>query len=350
MQTISIPTSQPYFAHVGSGLLSRCGELTASITNARVCAVITDTHVAPLYAESVCTSLHHAGFTVHVYTIPSGESHKTLSSCAEILSFFAQIALTRTDLVVALGGGVVGDMAGFCAAIYQRGIDFIQIPTTLLAACDASVGGKTAVDLPEGKNLAGAFHQPRLVICDTDTFRTLPQEVFVDGTAEIIKHAFISDISLVQYLLEHNIRENMETIVRRNIEIKAAVVSADEREHGQRKLLNFGHTLGHAIEKCSGFQIPHGSAVAIGMVLVIRAAQRLGYTPPDTLDKVIQLLHRFGLPCECPYRSDLLYSAAIADKKRTGNSIDIVILREIGKASIVRLTLDEFRSFVEAAQ
>ncbi|MBR2132226.1 MAG: 3-dehydroquinate synthase [Oscillospiraceae bacterium] len=350
MQTISIQTSQPYCAHVGSGLLSRCGELTAAITNARVCALVTDTHVAPLYAQTVCTSLHHAGFTVHIYTIPAGEAHKNLSYCAEILSFFAQIELTRTDLVVALGGGVVGDMAGFCAAIYQRGVDFIQIPTTLLAACDASVGGKTAVDLPEGKNLAGAFHQPRLVICDTDTFQTLPQKVFIDGTAEIVKHALIADAPLFQYLLEHNIRENMEAVVFRNISIKASVVANDEREHGQRKLLNFGHTLGHAIEKCSGFQIPHGSAVATGMTLVTRAAQRLGYTPPDTLDKVIDILRQFNLPCECPYSANTLYTAAIADKKRTGNSIDVVILREIGKADIVRLTLDEFRTFVEAAQ
>ncbi|MBR2894908.1 MAG: 3-dehydroquinate synthase [Oscillospiraceae bacterium] len=350
MHTISIQTSHPYYAHVGSDLLPHCGELITAITDARVCALITDTHVAPLYAQSVCTSLRNAGFTVHIYTIPAGEAQKTLSSCAKILSFFAQIELTRTDFVIALGGGVIGDIAGFCAAIYQRGIDFIQIPTTLLAACDASVGGKTAVDLPEGKNLAGAFHQPRLVICDTDTFQTLPQKVFSDGTAEIIKHALIADASLFHDLLEQDIQKDMERIVYRNIAIKAAVVAADEREHGQRKLLNFGHTLGHAIEKCSGFQMPHGSAVAIGMVLVTRAAQRLGYTPPDTLDKIFPLLHRFGLPCDCPYHTNALYTAAIADKKRTGNSMDLVILNQIGNAGTVRLSLDEFRAFVEAAQ
>lgn len=348
MNTVFIQTAQPYAVHIGAGLLAHSGELIAAVTASRRCALVTDSTVAPLYAKKVVHALKYAGFDVHLYTLPAGEEHKTLASLAQLLSFFAQAMLTRTDFAVALGGGVMGDMTGFACAVYQRGIDFIQMPTTLLAACDASVGGKTAVDLPEGKNLAGAFHQPRLVICDTDTFSTLPDAVFSEGMAEVIKHALIADKDLLHMLQTQDIRSSIDELVRRNIEIKASFVCGDEREHGQRKLLNFGHTLGHAVERCSSYSVPHGEAVAIGMTLICRAAEKLGHSPAGTLDTVQSLLRRFALPCACPFTAEELYHAATVDKKRTGDSIDIVILEEPGRAKTLRLTLNELREFTEA--
>lgn len=347
MYTVPISVSPPYSVHIGAGLLDRCGELTAAATTSRRCALVSDSTVAPLYAQAVITALQNAGFTVHGYVIPAGEQHKTMPVLTELLSFFAQIELTRTDFALALGGGVVGDMTGFACAIYQRGIDFIQLPTTLLAACDASVGGKTAVDLPEGKNLAGAFHQPRLVICDTDTFRSLPAPVFSEGMAEVIKHALIADRDLLNILLRKNLP--IGELVQRNVEIKAGFVCADEREHGRRKLLNFGHTLGHAVERCSNYSISHGEAVAIGMAIVSRAAERLGYSPRGTLDTVLSLLQLYALPCECPYTAGELFRAATADKKRSGDSIDIIVLKDLGRAEALRISLPQLREFTEAA-
>lgn len=349
MNTVLIQTTQPYAVHIGAGLIAHSGELTAAVTNARRCALVTDSNAALLYAQSVIHSLECAGFTVHLYVLPAGEEHKTLSTLALLLSFFAQAELTRTDFAIALGGGVVGDMTGFACAVYQRGIDFIQMPTTLLSACDASVGGKTAIDLPEGKNLAGAFHQPRLVICDTDTFSTLPRRVYCEGMAEVIKHALIADRNLIHLLESDNAPISIDELVRRNVEIKASVVCADEREHGQRKLLNFGHTLGHAVERCSNYAISHGEAVAIGMALVCRAAEKLGYSPQGTTDTVLSLLRRYSLPCDCPFTVDTLFQAATADKKRSGDSIDLVILEELGQAKTLRLTLHQLREFMEAA-
>lgn len=348
MQTVSVKVSPPYAVHIGAGLLARCADLIAAVTSSRRCALVTDSNVAPLYAPVVKEALEKVGFSVFQYILPAGEENKTLPVCGELLSFFARNGLTRTDFAVALGGGVVGDITGFAAAVYQRGIDFIQIPTTLLAACDASVGGKTAVDLPEGKNLAGAFHQPRLVICDTDTFRTLPASVYAEGMAEIIKHALIADRQLLS-ALTHQDAIPMDDLVCRNVEIKAGIVREDEREHGKRKLLNFGHTLGHAVERCSGYTVPHGEAVAIGMALVCRAAESLGYSPAGTTDTVLSLLRRFSLPCECPFGADDLLAAAVGDKKRAGDNIDIIILKEPGRAEALRLTLDELRRFTEAA-
>ena len=257
--------------------------------------------------------------------------------------------LTRSDCVAALGGGVTGDMAGFAAATYQRGIDYIQIPTTFLAAADSSVGGKTAVDLEAGKNLVGAFWQPRAVICDTDTFRTLPEDTFLDGVAETVKHGLIADADFFRFLLEADLRGDIDRIVRRDVEIKAAVVGEDEFERGRRKILNFGHTLGHAMEKLSGYATPHGHAVAVGMVLAARGAERLGYSPAGTLETVLEANERLGLPSRCPYGAQALYEAATGDKKRGGDHIDVVVLEEIGRAGTVRLDMAGLRAFTEAA-
>lgn len=347
MQTITVPASTPYPVHIGSGLLGQAGTFLAEATGSRRCALVTDSTVGPLYGGRVRESLERAGFAVAVYTFPAGEQSKNLTTLGKILEFFALNHLTRSDFVVALGGGVTGDMAGFAAAAYQRGVDYIQVPTTFLAAADSSVGGKTAVNLAAGKNLAGAFHQPGMVICDTDTFQSLSADTFADGMAETLKHGLIADEAFFRALLDGT--PDAEEMVRRDVEIKAAVVGEDEFEHGRRKLLNFGHTLGHAMEKCSGYTTPHGHAVAAGMVLACRAAERLGYSPAGILEQVVAANEKYGLPTRCPYAAAELYDAAAGDKKRSGAGIDVVVLEEIGRARTVRLDMEGLRAFTEAA-
>ena len=311
--------------------------------------MVSDDTVAPLYGARVLASLEAAGLQASLYTFPAGEQSKNLTTYGKLLEHMARERLTRSDCVAALGGGVTGDMAGFAAATYQRGIDYIQIPTTFLAAADSSVGGKTAVDLEAGKNLVGAFWQPRAVICDTDTFRTLPEDTFLDGVAETVKHGLIADADFFRFLLEADLRGDIDRIVRRDVEIKAAVVGEDEFERGRRKILNFGHTLGHAMEKLSGYATPHGHAVAVGMVLAARGAERLGYSPAGTLETVLEANERLGLPSRCPYGAQALYEAATGDKKRGGDHIDVVVLEEIGRAGTVRLDMAGLRAFTEAA-
>ena len=301
MQTVTVNASSTYPVHIGGGLLDKAGELIAEVTKSRTCAVITDSTVEKLYAARVCRSLQDAGFRVCRQAFPAGERSKNITTYSGMLEFLAESKLTRSDLVVTLGGGVVGDMGGFAAATYQRGIDFVQMPTTFLAAADSSVGGKTAVNLAAGKNLAGAFHQPKMVICDTDTFKSLPADTFADGMAETLKHGLIADEGFFSALMDGG--RSVDEMVRRNVEIKASVVNADEFERGRRKLLNFGHTLGHAIEKNSGFTITHGHAVAIGMVLAARAGEKMGFSPAGTLEAVAAANRKYNLPTECPYTS-----------------------------------------------
>lgn len=343
-----VHASAPYPVYIGGGLLEHCGTLAARHSGGR-CAVICDDTVCGLYGRQVCRSLEAAGLSPVLYAFPAGEQHKTLETYGAILGFLAESHITRSDCVVALGGGVAGDMAGFAAGTYQRGIDFIQVPTTFLAASDASVGGKTAVDLPAGKNLAGVFWQPRAVICDTETFATLPESAFQDGAAETLKHGLIADGEFFRFLMTEDMRQHLDAVVRRNVEIKAAVVAEDEREQGRRKILNFGHTLGHAIEKCSGYQVSHGHAVATGMVLASRAAEAMGFGGKGTLEAVLAACERYGLPTSCPYSAGELYAAATGDKKRSGGHIDVVILREVGQAETVQLDMEGLRAFTEAA-
>ena len=349
MQHVPVNASSAYPVYIGGGLLEKAGELIAASTQSHTCAIITDTTVGPLYAAQVCRALQEAGMAVSLHAFPAGEQNKNLGTYGAILEFLAENKLTRSDFLIALGGGVVGDIAGFAAATYQRGIGYIQMPTTFLAASDSSVGGKTAIDLAAGKNLAGAFHQPDMVICDTDTFRTLPDAVFSDGVAETVKHGLIADADFYQSLMAGDIRAQIDDVVRRNVEIKASVVGEDEFERGRRKLLNFGHTLGHAIEKCSGYAVTHGHAVAIGMVLASRAAERMGYSPEGTLEAVLAANRHFDLPSSCPYTAGELYAAATSDKKRSGGGIDVVVLEQVGQAKTVRLDMEGLRAFTEAA-
>lgn len=345
MKTVRINASTPYDILIGNGLLDRCGELCREAVAPCKACIITDDTVSELYLGKVKSSLDAADFETVSFVFPHGERSKTTGVLVNILEFLAQNRITRSDCLVALGGGVVGDICGFAAAVYMRGIKFIQIPTTLLACVDSSVGGKTAVDLEAGKNLMGAFHQPARVICDYSTLSTLPPEIFADGCAEVIKYGVINDREFF-FELKGGIAENIESVIARCVENKARIVEADEFEHGCRQLLNLGHTVGHAIEACSEFSISHGSAVAIGTAIVTRASVKRGSCEKSELDELISLLSANGLPTECTFSAEQLTAVATADKKRTGDTITLVVPRAIGNTELISIPIDELCEFI----
>ena len=268
-------------------------------------------------------------------TFPHGEQSKNLSVYADILNALAARHLSRKGLVVALGGGVVGDMAGFAAATYLRGVRFVQIPTTLLSQVDSSVGGKTAVDLPAGKNLVGAFCQPSLVLCDPHALSTLPDPVFYDGCAEVIKAAMLKSHAFFEDLQKTPPREQLEHMLEFCISMKRDVVEEDEFDTGARQYLNLGHTFGHAVEAASAFSISHGCAVAIGMVMMTRAAVKKGYCKEDTLEQLIALLKQYHLPTEVPYPALSLLGIVRSDKKTMGGTVTLVVPEKIGRCMLV---------------
>ena len=289
MKTVTVNASTTYPILIGERLLDRAGALCAEhIGVCRVC-VVTDDTVHALYYKRLEATLLAAGYEVYPFVIPHGEASKSTESLVALLEFCAEHRLTRADALIALGGGVVGDLCGFAAAVYLRGVRFVQIPTTLLAMVDSSVGGKTAVDLRAGKNLAGAFHQPSLVICDCRTTDTLTPEIFADGCAEVIKYGVINDRDFFDFL-KNGIAEQLEDVIEVCVTHKRDIVEADEFDRGARQLLNLGHTVGHAIELCSDLAISHGSAVSIGMVLVMRAAIAMGICPASDLNELTALL------------------------------------------------------------
>lgn len=335
MTEIQIEASGSYAVKIGAGLLGRCGELAAPLLRGRRAVVCAGETVFPLYGETVLKSLREAGFTAEACVYPAGESAKTPETLVYIINKLAEYGLTRADAVVALGGGVSCDMAGLAAALYLRGVDCVLLPTTLLAAVDASVGGKTAVNLPAGKNQMGVFSQPRLVLCDTDSFRTLPDEVFAEGWAEVVKTAFLREGPLQKLLLDEAPETRLEEIVAACVRVKRDIVAADEFDRGERQLLNFGHTVGHAIERCSGYTWPHGMAVAVGMAVMTRACAAKGLCGEDCLRTLETLLRRFALPERCPCGAEELLAAAAADKKRAGDRITLVQPRRFGECALV---------------
>lgn len=351
MKEIDINTKIPYKVLVGSSLLANTGELikeyAAVSLKAQTAVLITDDSVDRLYADTVEKSLDKAGFRVIKHVLCHGEASKSAENYISLLELAAENALSRSDFMVALGGGVVGDITGFAAATFLRGIDFIQIPTTLLACVDSSVGGKTGIDLNAGKNLAGAFHQPKLVICDLDVLRSLPEEIFRDGCAEVIKYGVLFDEQLFMHLEKEGMSFDREYIVPRCIELKRDVVAEDELDNGKRQLLNLGHTLAHAIEMKSDYKISHGRAVAIGMNVFARAAAAKGICTKDCAAKIREVTEEFGLPTECGYSIDELYESLIKDKKRRGSGIDIIIPNCIGKCSIRHMELERLKDFIE---
>lgn len=345
-KTLHVNTGRPYDILIEHGCLQTCGEQIRRVSKAQKAAIITDSNVGPLYAGTAGASLESAGFQVFTHLFPAGERSKTLESIGSMLSFLAERAFTRGDLIVALGGGVTGDMAGFTAAAYMRGIDFVQIPTSLLAQIDSSVGGKTGVDLPQGKNLCGAFWQPRLVLIDPELLSTLPPRFFADGMAEAIKYGCIADAPLFARLERENAQDFLEEMLFACVDIKRRIVQEDERESGRRMLLNFGHTLGHAIEKYGHFQgLTHGEAVGVGMLLVSAAGERNGLTQAGVAARIQSLLQKYGLPVSCGAPLDTLLQLAANDKKRAGDTIRFVLLRRIGEGFLHPLSLEQLPAF-----
>ena len=334
MKTVVVHTDNPYEVTIGRGLLDTVGTWLAELTKTRVAALVADDVVDALYGDQVAASLAEAGFHVARTTFAHGEPHKNLATYTNILDFLAESGLTRSDVVVALGGGVTGDMVGFAAATYLRGVAVAQIPTTLLAMVDSSVGGKTGVDLPMGKNLVGAFHQPIGVLCDPNVLDTLPSEVFADGVAEAIKYGVLCDEPLFETLATGDYRDTLESIIQRCVAIKAEICAGDECDRGQRQLLNLGHTLGHAIERCSEYRMPHGHAVGVGMVYAVRIAIGLGLCDAAVLPRLMHALQNNQLPTEAPYQADTLACVARSDKKRAGDTLTFVLPRAIGHCEL----------------
>jgi len=345
--TVHINAGHGYDVVVGSGLRSAVGNFLMEISNPCRVAIICDDAVEGLYLSAVRKSIRRSGFDVVSLAIPHGEENKNLATFAQIVEFLAASQLSRTDLVVALGGGVVGDMAGFAAATYLRGIRCVQIPTTLLAAVDSSVGGKTAVDLSAGKNLVGAFHQPSAVICDVETLDTLPDAVFSDGMAEALKYGVLCDDGLFKRLATSNPREDAIRTISRCVDIKRAYVEADEFEGGLRRFLNLGHTIGHGVEACSGYQISHGKAVAIGMTLVTRGAVAAGLCPPEVLPRLEALLARYHLPTATDYAAADLYEKTLSDKKRAGDTLSLVVPTAWGKSVLHPIPVGQLLPWIE---
>lgn len=327
---------------IGQGILSQIGERLTDWKGQKV-AIVSDETVADLYASTVIKSLEKEGIASAVFTIPPGEESKSHTQLMRLYSELIEAGITRSDLIIALGGGVTGDLAGFLAATYMRGVPCVQIPTTLLAQVDSSVGGKVAVDLPEGKNLVGVFSQPILVWIDIDTLSTLPQREFAAGMAEVIKYGCILDDRFFQKLAEEDIADQMPEVIARCCELKAEIVSEDPLDKGNRMLLNFGHTLGHAVEKASGYgTVLHGEGVAIGMVGAAHWGEQWGETVPGTSEEIALVLKKYNLPTTNPLTDPSVVAKAMgADKKSSGQDIDVVLLKEIGRGFWKRMAKRE---------
>ena len=332
-----------YVVTIGRGVLSRLGEIVASVRRPSVAAVISNPTVARLYRDDARESLASAGIRAELITVAAGERSKTLATVRRVYDALVELKMDRSGAIVALGGGVIGDLAGFAAATYMRGIDFYQVPTTLLAQVDASVGGKTGVDLPQGKNLIGAFHQPRAVVIDTSTLDSLPARELRSGLAEVVKHGIIYDQEFFRYLearaaelLARN-GDALAEAIRRSVEIKRDVVQADERESGLRAILNYGHTVGHAIEVTTGYgRYRHGEAVSIGMVVEAVIAEREGYARESIAEPVARVLAKMRLPVEMDrsVSTDALIRAIELDKKARGGEIRLALPIRIGKCEV----------------
>lgn len=347
MAKVRVNVKAAYDVHIAPGLINNCAELIKEVIKPCRTAIITDSNVAPLYLETVEKSLKDAGYTVFSFVFEAGEAQKNINTLSDILEFMAENRLTRTDMAVALGGGVVGDITGFAAASFLRGIKFVQIPTTLLAAVDSSVGGKTAIDLKAGKNLAGAFWQPSMVICDTDTLSTLTPEILACGAAEAIKTGVLFDEELFSAFEKNGIKkEILPFVIEKCVAHKGRIVEEDELDHGNRQLLNLGHTIGHGIEKCSHYEMLHGHAVAAGMAIIANRAVELGELDAATAKRICDTLMLCGLPTSTEYKKEDLISAALSDKKRAGDKMTLVIPKKIGFCELKKINIDDLGEYI----
>jgi 3-dehydroquinate synthase len=344
MKTIRVNVSPAYDVLLGSDLIKNTGAYIKDLAVGGKIAVITDDIVDKLYSSVVVQSLTANGYTVCKYVIKNGETSKTLDNFAKIQDFLCENMLQRTDSIVALGGGVVGDLAGFVAAAYLRGIKFVQIPTTLLSMIDSSVGGKTGVNLAGGKNLVGAFHQPSLVIADIDTLSTLPPEQIRNGKGEHIKHGILAGGELFS-LIEADDMLSLRAL-ELSIDYKRRIVEGDEKEASTRKLLNLGHTFGHAIEKLSNYTIPHGEAVAMGIEIIADAELRQGNLDADTHVKIMEILVKNDLMKTPPYNKMDIIAAALNDKKSDGDMITLVTIAGIGNCNLTKKPISELKEYL----
>lgn len=335
MKKLTVNVNDKYDILIEKGLLAQAGVLIKDVLKAKEIVLISDTNVYPIYGDSIKCALEDVGFQVFTYIFKAGEASKTTASVIKMVEYMAENGLTRDDGVVALGGGVCGDMAGFAAAVYLRGIKFVQIPTSLLSQVDSSVGGKTAVDLPQGKNLCGAFHQPSLVIIDPDVLETLTDHYFADGMGEVIKAGCIKSEKLFERLENENPKDFIEDMIYECLDIKRQVVENDEKEHGERALLNFGHTCGHSIEKLWNFEtVSHGEAVGIGMVMITQVTENLGITEKGTTDRIVKVLEKNNMKISDTHSVAEIVGAMRADKKRTASGINFAVLKNIGESFI----------------
>ena len=346
MTSVHVKASSEYDVIVGRGLLDQTGERTAALLSPRKAAVVSDDRVWPLYGEQTVSSLRRAGIEPVSFVFPAGEASKNLETWSRLIMFLAEEKLSRTDAVIALGGGVVGDLAGFAAASYLRGVPCVQIPTTLLAAVDSSVGGKTAVDLPQGKNLAGAFHQPAMVLCDPGTLSTLPEDVFLDGCAEVIKYGVLGDGAFFSELEQVPVREQLLHVITVCVGMKRDLVCRDEFDTGARRLLNLGHTFGHAAEQHSGYTLSHGRAVSVGMAMIARAAAKRGICTPETAGRIEGILVKYGLPVSCDAPAETLLDAVLRDKKIADGDLKFVVPEEIGRCRILPVPPGEILGWI----
>lgn len=336
-----------YDITIENGILDKAGDMVRPLTKAVRACIISDSNVAPLYLSRVVNSFKSAGFEAYSFSYPAGELYKNLDTVNKIMEAFCISQLTRGDIAVALGGGVCGDMTGFASAIYLRGIDFVQIPTSLLAQVDSSVGGKTGCDLPFGKNLCGAFHNPLAVLIDPETLKTLPEHYVRDGLAEAIKAGAIRLPKLFS-LFENENFSDFDEIIRQSVQMKADIVQRDFTEQSERTLLNFGHTLGHAIEKYENFcGHSHGEAVSIGMSIITKASEKAGLSKSGTAKRLINCLEAYGLPTETDIPLDTLCELCINDKKSRGNSIKLVLIKDIGEGYTKEFSWNELYNFVK---
>lgn len=346
MKNIRVGTSSPYNVHIERGSLSESGRLISAVLKSKKTVIITDDTVDKLYSRTLIESLEKSGISVSVFVFPHGEQSKNLATLGEIFDFLCKKGITRSDFLIALGGGVVGDITGFAASCYLRGIDFVQIPTTLLAQVDSSVGGKTAVDIDGGKNLVGAFKQPALVICDSDTLFTLPENELACGMAEVIKYGMIRDKNLFELCENHNIgniHQIMDTIVFTCIDIKRQVVENDEFDKGERMILNFGHTLGHAIEGWHKYiNYTHGMGVATGMCMITRR-----FCDSAIAERLEKCVEAYKLPVSTDAPINELLPFCAKDKKCESASISYIVCPEIGNAEIRKVTTGEFFALME---
>ena len=347
MEIIRVNASKEYDVVIGKDILSSLGERCNPIFGNSRALIVTDSNVAPLWLEKTKASLEGAGINTIEFVFDAGEDSKNKKTLFDLLEFAAENRITRSDFAVALGGGVTGDITGLAASLYLRGIPFVQVPTTLLAAVDSSVGGKTAVNLTTGKNLVGAFYQPSLVLCDTDTLSTLPDCEFANGMAEVIKYGVIFDKELFDKVKSGDIKSDIEKIIARCIELKRNVVAKDEFDCSDRQLLNFGHTLAHSVEKCSNFAIAHGSAVAIGMVIASKASYALGWSDEDCSEAIINANRNNNLPVECGFSPRALADAALSDKKRSGGNINFVVPKKIGECILKKIPVEDLHKIAE---